>query len=63
MSLLCTIICPCPPFSKFLFSKTALPIKAKFHVESTLERGMKVCINGPDHMMKMATMPIYGNIL
>ena len=44
-------------------SETALPIKAKFYVEPPWEGGTKVCINGPGHMTKMATMPIYGKNL
>ena len=44
-------------------SETALPIKAKFHVEPPWEGGTKVCINGPGHMTKMAAMPIYGKNL
>ena len=44
-------------------SETAMPIKAKFYVESPWEGGTKVCINGPDHMTKMAAMPIYGKNL
>ena len=40
-------------------SETALPIKAKFYVEPPWEGGTKVYINGPGHMTKMATMPIY----
>ena len=44
-------------------SETALPIKAKFYVEPPWEGGMKVCINGPGHMTKMAAMPIYGKNL
>ena len=39
-------------------SETALPIKAKFYVEPPWEGGTKVYINGPDHMTKMAAMPI-----
>ena len=35
-------------------------IKAKFHVEPQCDGGTKVCSNGPDHMIKMAAMPIYG---
>ena len=27
------------------------------------EGGTKVCINGPGHMTKMVTMPIYGKTL
>ena len=49
-----------PPFSKIFSSKTAWPIKAKFYVEPPWEGGTKVCINGPGHMTKMATTPIYG---
>ena len=40
-------------------SETALPINAKLHVEPPWEGGMKVYINGPGHMTKMAAMPIY----
>ena len=43
-----------------VFSETARPIKAKFYVEPRWEGGMKVYINGPGHMTKMAAMPIYG---
>ena len=50
----------CPPFSNVFSSETAWPIKAKFYVEPPWEGGTKVCINGPDHMTKMAAMPIYG---
>ena len=38
--------------------ETAWPIKAKLHVEHRYERGMKVYINGPGHLTKMATMDI-----
>ena len=44
-------------------SETALPIKAKFYVESPWEGEMKIYINGPGHMTKMAAMPIYGKNL
>ena len=36
---------------------------AKFYVEPPWEGGTKVCINGPGHMTKFATMPIYGKNL
>ena len=49
-----------PPFSKIFFSKTAGPIKAKFHVEPQWDGGAKVCLRGLGHMTKMATTPIYG---
>ena len=56
--------CRCrPPFSDVFSSETAWPIKAKFYVELFREGGTKVCINGPDHMTKMAAMPIYGKNL
>ena len=50
-------------FSKIFFSETALPIKAKFYVESPWEGGTKVYMNGPGHMTKMAAMPIHGKNL
>ena len=37
-------------------SETAWAIKAKFYVEPPWEGGMKVYINDPGHMMKMASM-------
>ena len=46
-----------PPFSK-IFSQTAWPIKAKFHVEPPLEGGTKVCINGQGQVTKMAATPL-----
>ena len=49
--------------SNIISSETAWPIKAKFYVESPWERGTKVYINGPNHMTKMAAMPIYGKNL
>ena len=50
-------------FSNIFSSETALPIKAKFYVEPPWEGGMKVCINGPGHMTKMAARPIYDKNL
>ena len=50
-------------FSNTFSSETAWPIKAKFYVEPPREGGTKVYINGPDHMSKMAAMPIYGKNL
>ena len=44
-------------------SETALPIKAKFYMETPWEGGTKIYINGPGHMTKMASMPIYGKNL
>ena len=40
-------------------SETTGPIEAKFHMEPPWEGGTKICSNGPGHMTKMATMPIY----
>ena len=45
-----------PPFSK-IFSKTAWPIKAKFHMEPQWDGGTKVCSRGLGHMTKMAARP------
>ena len=47
-------------FSNFFSPITARPIEAKFHVEPFWDVGMQVCSNGPGHMSKMATMPMYG---
>ena len=47
-------------FSNFFSLETAEPIKAKFPVDPPLDKGMKVCSNGPGHIIKMAAMPIYG---
>ena len=46
-----------PPFSR-IFSETAWPIKAKFHVGPPWEGGTKVDINGPGHITKIAGTPI-----
>ena len=51
------------PLFSTIFSETAWPIKAKFHVEPPWEGGGKVYIYGPGQITKMATMPIYGKIL
>ena len=39
-------------------SETTGPIEAKFHMESPWDGETKICSNGPDHMTKMAAMPI-----
>ena len=46
-----------------IFFETALPIKAKLYVEPPWEGGIKVYINGPGHITKMAALPIYGKNL
>ena len=43
--------------------ETSRPIETKFHMESPLDRGMKICSTGLCHMTNMATMPIYGKKL
>ena len=48
-------------FSSLFSLETAMPIETKFHVEPTWGRGMKVCSNGPGHMIKVATMSICLN--
>ena len=47
-------------FSNFFSWETAGPIEAKCHVDPPWDGWTKVCSNGPGHMTKMATMPIYG---
>ena len=49
--------------SYFFSSKNARPMEVIFHVEPSLDRRMKVSINGLCHMSKMAAMPIYANKL
>ena len=52
------------PHSLNIFSsETAWPIKVKFHMKPPWDGETKVCSNGPGHMTKMATMPIYGKNL
>ena len=52
--------CRCQQCLNIFSSETSWPMKAKFYVEPPWEGGTKVYINGPGHMTKMATMPIYG---
>ena len=52
--------CRCQQCLNIFSSETALPIEAKFYVEPPWEGGMKISLNGPSHMTKMAAMPIYG---
>ena len=44
-------------------SETTELIEAKFHMEPPWDGETKVCSNGPGHLTKMATMPIYGKNL
>ena len=46
-------------FSNISFSETKGPIEAKFHVEPPWDGGTNVYSNGPGHLTKMATMPVY----
>ena len=48
------------PLSKIFFSKTAWPIKAKFHTEPHWDGGTKVYSRSLGHMAKMAATPIFG---
>ena len=47
-------------FLNFFFSITTRLIEAKFHMEPLWDGRMKAHSTGPGHMIKMATMPIYG---
>ena len=40
--------------------KTTGPNELEFHMETPKDGGTKVCSNGPGHITKMATTPIYG---
>ena len=46
--------------SNVFSSETTWPIEAKFYVQPPWQGGKKVYINGPSHMTKMATMPVYS---
>ena len=59
----CVYVVCMSTFSNIFFSETTGPIEVKFHVEPPLDRGTKVCSNGPGHMTNMAAMPIYGKNL
>ena len=50
-------------FLNFFYSITTWQIEAKFYVESPWDEGRKVYSNCLGHMTKMATMPIYDEIL
>ena len=50
-------------FSNIVSSETTWQIEAKFHMEPPWVGGTKVCSNGPDYMIRMAAMPIYGKNL
>ena len=47
-------------FSCIFSSETTGPIKLKFNTDTPQDAGTKVCSNGPGHMTKMPTTPIYG---
>ena len=46
--------------SNIFSTETAWPIKAKFYVKPPWKGGTNFYINGPGHMTKMSTMPIYS---
>ena len=50
-------------FSNIFSSETTGLIEAKFPMEPPWDRVSKVCSNDQGHMIKMATMPIYGKNL
>ena len=50
-------------YSNVFFYETTWPFRVKLHIEHPLEGGTKFCINGQDHMTKMATIPIYDKNL
>ena len=54
------VVVHCPHSLKIFSSETTGPVKVKFHMELLWDGGTKVWSNGPGHMTKMATMPIYG---
>ena len=59
-SLRCPSVVRRSTFSNIFSSETTGPIELKFHMETPLDAGTKVCSNGFDHMTKMAALPIYG---
>ena len=56
-SAIATGLCIFPEHSN-IFSETACPIKANFHMYHPCERRTKVYINDTYHMTKMASMAI-----
>ena len=61
---MCVCVCVCvSTFSNIFSSETTGPVEAKFHMEPPWDGRTKVCFNGPGHMTKMATVPIYGKNL
>ena len=56
-------VCMLSTVSNVFSSETTGPIDAKFHVEPPWDRGTKVYSNGPGHITKMASMPIYDKNL
>ena len=57
---MCHLSVRLPHSLNILSSETAGPIKVKFQMEPPWDGGTKISSNGPCHMTKMATMPIYG---
>ena len=47
-------------FKLLFLKKNTRQIEAKFHIEPSLDIGMKIYSNVPGHMTKMASRPIYG---
>ena len=63
MVVLVSIVFLSSTFSKGFSSETTGPISFKFHIQLSGKEGKKVYIFGGGHMTKMATMPIYNNII
>ena len=49
--------------SNIFSSETTMPIRVRFYIEHLCLTGTKVYVIGPGHMMKMASMLIYGKTL
>ena len=53
-------LCRRPHSLNIFSSETTEPVNVKSHMELLWDGGTKVSSNGPGHMIKVATMPIYG---
>ena len=48
------------PHTLNIISENKETTEVKFHMKPSLDGGTKICIIGPDHITRMAAMPIYG---
>ena len=53
------ICCPSTLLNDFS-SETLGPVLFKLHVEPSVKRGLKICINSYGLLIKMAAMPVFG---